>query len=102
MKRIEAGKPEPLVEALGLVRDTKDDRPQSFFPPAHEERPGNGANIMLRTAGCLRLPRDHCAPGSVTAARRNRSRTPAQAGASGGSSTAIHSAPCSSASCKAA
>jgi putative ABC transport system permease protein len=53
----EAGKPEPLFQIVGLVRNTKyyelreDFRPISFFPIAQDENPGPGATFVLRVAG---------------------------------------------------
>ena len=53
----EAGKPEPLFQIVGLVRNTKyyelreDFRPIAFFPIAQDEAPGPGATFVLRVAG---------------------------------------------------
>jgi predicted permease len=53
----EAGKPEPLFQIIGLVRNTKyyelreDFRPIGFFPIAQDEDPGPGATFVLRVAG---------------------------------------------------
>jgi len=52
-----AGKPEPLFQIVGLVRNTKyydlkeEFRPLAFFPVAQDEHPGPGMNVVLRTAG---------------------------------------------------
>jgi predicted permease len=51
-----AGKPEPLIEIVGVVKNTKyyelreDFRPQAFFPLAQEEEPGPGANFVARVS----------------------------------------------------
>jgi hypothetical protein len=53
----EAGKPEPLFQIVGLVRNTKyyelreDFKPLAFFPVAQDEDPGPGARFVLRMAG---------------------------------------------------
>ncbi len=53
----EAGKPEPLFQIVGLVKNTKyyelreEFKPQGFFPAAHDERPGADATYVLRVAG---------------------------------------------------
>jgi predicted permease len=53
----EAGKPEPLFQIVGLVRNTKyyelreDFKPLAFFPVAQDENPGPGATFVLRVAG---------------------------------------------------
>jgi ABC-type antimicrobial peptide transport system permease subunit len=53
----EAGKPEPLFQIVGLVRNTKyhnlreDFVPIGFFPIAQDETPGPGATFALRIAG---------------------------------------------------
>jgi predicted permease len=53
----EAGKPEPLMEVVGLVRNTKyyelreEFRPIGFFPMAQEEKPRPNATFVLRMAG---------------------------------------------------
>jgi hypothetical protein len=53
----EAGKPEPLFQIVGLVRNTKyyelreDFKPLAFFPVAQDENPGPGATFVLRMAG---------------------------------------------------
>jgi predicted lysophospholipase L1 biosynthesis ABC-type transport system permease subunit len=58
-----AGKPEPLFQIVGLVRNTKyydlkeDFKPLAFFPVAQDEHPGSGMNAVLRIAG---------SPGSVS------------------------------------
>jgi putative ABC transport system permease protein len=52
----EAGKPEPLFQIVGLVKNTKyyelreDFRPIGFFPIAQDESPGPGATFVLRIA----------------------------------------------------
>jgi putative ABC transport system permease protein len=52
----EAGKPEPLFQIVGLVRNTKyyelreDFKPLAFFPVAQDENPGPGATFVLRMA----------------------------------------------------
>ncbi len=52
-----AGKPEPLFQIVGLVRNTKyydlkeEFRPIGFFPVAQDEHPGPGMNVVLRIAG---------------------------------------------------
>src|SRR5207247_14342 len=53
----EAGKPEPLCQIVGLVRNTKyyelreDFIPIGFFPIAQDDDPGAGATFVLRVAG---------------------------------------------------
>jgi putative ABC transport system permease protein len=53
----EAGKPEPLIQIVGLVKNTKyyelseDFRPIGFFPAAQDDGPGPGANFVLRVSG---------------------------------------------------
>jgi putative ABC transport system permease protein len=53
----EAGKPEPLFQIVGLVRNTKyyelreDFKPLAFFPVAQDDDPGPGATFVLRMAG---------------------------------------------------
>jgi putative ABC transport system permease protein len=53
----EAGKPEPLFQIVGLVRNTKyyelreEFKPLAFFPVAQDENPGPGATFVLRIAG---------------------------------------------------
>lgn len=53
----EAGKPEPLIQIVGLVRNTKyyelreDFRPIGFLPMAQDDEPGPGATFVLRMAG---------------------------------------------------
>jgi len=50
----DAGKPEPLVEIVGVVKNTKyyelreEFRPQAFFPIAQNEEPGQSANFVTR------------------------------------------------------
>jgi putative ABC transport system permease protein len=52
----EAGKPEPLFQIVGLVKNTKyyelreDFRPIGFFPIAQDESPEPGATFVLRIA----------------------------------------------------
>ena len=52
-----AGKPEPLFQIVGLVRNTKyydlkeNFKPIGFFPMAQDEHPGSGMNVVLRIAG---------------------------------------------------
>ena len=58
----EAGKPEPLIQIVGLVKNTKyyeiseDFKPLGFFPTTQNEEPGPGANFVIRVSG---------SPGSV-------------------------------------
>jgi predicted permease len=53
----EAGKPEPLVQIVGLVRNTKyyelkeDFQPIAFVPAAQDDNPDPGATFVLRVAG---------------------------------------------------
>jgi|ERR1043166_4287894 predicted permease len=53
----EAGKPEPLIQIVGLVKNTKyyelreDFLPIGFFPIAQDEDPGPGATFVLRVVG---------------------------------------------------
>jgi predicted permease len=53
----EAGKPEPLVQIVGLVANTKyyelreDFLPIGFFPIAQDDDPGAGAAFVLRVVG---------------------------------------------------
>jgi putative ABC transport system permease protein len=53
----EAGKPEPLFQIVGLVRNTKyyelreDFLPIAFFPITQDDDPGPGATFVLRVAG---------------------------------------------------
>ena len=53
----EAGKPEPLYQIVGLVKNTKyyelreDFIPIGFFPIAQDDDPGAGATFVLRTTG---------------------------------------------------
>jgi predicted permease len=53
----EAGKPEPLFQIVGLVRNTKyyelreDFKPIGFFPVAQDETAGPGATFVMRVAG---------------------------------------------------
>jgi putative ABC transport system permease protein len=52
-----AGKPEPLFQIVGFVRNTKyydlkeDFKPLGFFPVAQDEHPGSGLTMVLRIAG---------------------------------------------------
>lgn len=52
----EAGKPDPVYQVVGIVRNTKyynlreDFVPIGFFPMAQEEDPGAGATYVLRTS----------------------------------------------------
>jgi predicted permease len=52
-----AGKPEPLFQIVGLVKNTKyyqlreDFKPIGFFPVAQDESPGSGATFVMRIAG---------------------------------------------------
>ncbi len=61
----EAGKPEPLFQIVGLVRNTKyyelreDFLPIAFFPIGQDEDPGPGATFVLRVVG---------SPGGLTSA----------------------------------
>jgi putative ABC transport system permease protein len=58
----EAGKPEPLIQIVGLVENTKyyelneDFKPIGFFPVTQDDDPGPGATFVLRVSG---------SPGSV-------------------------------------
>ena len=51
-----AGKPEPLLQIVGLVRNTKyydvkeEFKPLGFFPVAQDEHPGPGMNVVIRLA----------------------------------------------------
>jgi len=53
----EAGKPEPLIQIVGLVKNTKyyelreDFKPIGFVPIAQDDDPGPGATFVLRMAG---------------------------------------------------
>jgi predicted permease len=53
----EAGKPEPLFQIVGLVKNTKyydiseDFRALGFFPTAQGEDPGPGSNFVIRVSG---------------------------------------------------
>jgi putative ABC transport system permease protein len=53
----EAGKPEPLIQIVGFVKNTKyhdlsEDFPAiGFFPSAQDDSPGPGATFVLRVAG---------------------------------------------------
>jgi len=53
----EAGKPEPLMQIVGLVRNTKyynlreEFRPQGFFPMTQNDRASQETNVMVRVAG---------------------------------------------------
>jgi putative ABC transport system permease protein len=53
----EAGKPEPLIQIVGLVKNTKyyelreDPRAIGFFPIDQDEKPGSGATFVVRMAG---------------------------------------------------
>jgi predicted permease len=55
----DAGKPEPLFQIVGLVRNTKyrelreDFRPIAYFPMEQNESPGPNATFVLRMAGPL-------------------------------------------------
>jgi len=55
----EAGKPEPLYQIVGLVKNTKyyevreDFLPIGFFPIAQDDDPGAGVTFVLRTSGSL-------------------------------------------------
>jgi hypothetical protein len=57
----DAGKPEPVYQIVGLVRNTKyqelreDFKPIAFFPIGQDEHPGTGATFVLRAAGPLGL-----------------------------------------------
>jgi predicted permease len=61
----EAGKPEPLFQIVGLVRNTKyyelreDFLPIAFFPVTQDDDPGPGATFVLRVVGL---------PGGLTSA----------------------------------
>ncbi len=52
-----AGKPEPLFQIVGFVRNTKyydlkeQFKPLGFFPVAQDDHPGSGINVVLRIAG---------------------------------------------------
>jgi predicted permease len=52
-----AGKPEPLIEIVGVVENTKyyelreDFKPIGFFPVAQDDDPGPGATFVLRIQG---------------------------------------------------
>jgi putative ABC transport system permease protein len=52
-----AGKPEPLIQIVGLVKNSKyytlgeDFRPVCVFPTAQDDDPGPGANFVLRVSG---------------------------------------------------
>jgi predicted permease len=58
-REAEAGKPEPLFQIVGLVKNTKynqireDFRPIGFFPIAQNEDPGAGATFVLRITGSV-------------------------------------------------
>jgi len=58
----QAGKPEPLIQIVGLVKNSKyytlseDFRPVCVFPTAQDDDPDDGSNFVLRVAG---------SPGSV-------------------------------------
>jgi putative ABC transport system permease protein len=51
-----AGKPDPIYEVVGMVRNTKyyqlreDFRPIAFFPEAQDDDPGQGATYAVRSA----------------------------------------------------
>ena len=53
----EAGKPEPLIQIVGLVKNSKyvelseDFRPVAVFPIAQEEEPRSNANFIVRISG---------------------------------------------------
>jgi putative ABC transport system permease protein len=53
----EAGKPEPLIQIVGLVKNTKyyelreDFLPIGFFPVAQDDDPGPGATYVMRVSG---------------------------------------------------
>lgn len=53
----EAGKPEPLIQIIGVVRNTKyyelreDFLPIGFFPMAQDDEPGPGLSMVLRVQG---------------------------------------------------
>ena len=53
----EAGKPEPVIEIVGVVKNTKyydlreDFRPLAFFPTSQEEDPDPEASYVLRVSG---------------------------------------------------
>jgi ABC-type antimicrobial peptide transport system permease subunit len=53
----EAGKPEPLIQIVGLVKNTKyyelreNFRPIGYFPIAQDDDPSNDASYVLRVAG---------------------------------------------------
>jgi predicted permease len=54
-----AGEQDPVFQIVGLVKNTKyyqlreDPLPIGFFPITQDERPGAGANYVLRTAGSI-------------------------------------------------
>ncbi len=56
----EAGKPDPVYQIVGVVRNTKyrelreDFLPISFVPMAQDEKPDAGATFVLRTSGSFR------------------------------------------------
>jgi putative ABC transport system permease protein len=58
-RETEAGKPEPLFQIVGLVKNTKynqireDFRPIGYFPIAQNEDPGAGATFVLRITGSV-------------------------------------------------
>lgn len=58
-RETEAGKPEPLFQIVGLVKNTKyyqlreDFLPIGFFPIAQNDDPGAGATFVLRTTGSV-------------------------------------------------
>jgi predicted permease len=64
-RETEAGKPEPVFQIVGLVKNTKynqireDFRPIGFFPIAQNEDPGTGATFVLRITGSVGDVMDH-------------------------------------------
>ncbi len=65
----EAGKPEPLFQIVGLVKNTKyyqlreDFLPIAFFPVTQDDDPGPGATFVLRVVG---------SPGGLTSAVKTK------------------------------
>jgi predicted permease len=55
----QAGKPDPVYQVIGMVRNTKyyelreDFLPQAYYPEAQNDDPGTGPTFVLRSAGGL-------------------------------------------------
>src|SRR5262249_9901987 len=71
-----AGKPDPIYQVVGVVRNTKyselreDFKPIAFFPIEQNESPGANATFVLRTSGAPG-PLCRAASGAITGTQPN-------------------------------